>query len=149
MKTDEPQNLTPWLYDQWDLKQHKYSSEFAPWLSSVWESYLIGPDDLTLIPAIDDVNVICGIYFLWDAEGALLYIGQSIDVPNRLISHSRYGQSHAFVSAIEVKAAALDEIESAYIFALTPPNNRKYSQTGWCLHDSMVERIKNAWHPIK
>lgn len=145
METIEAIKKRPGIYQQWELKQHKYSPAFAPWLSTAWESYLAGPRSMRLTPELDDVGVDCGVYFLWDKAGRLLYVGQSVEVQNRLLSHSRNGREHAFASAIEVKAAALDEIEAAYIFALAPPWNAKFRHNGWELHGAMVERIKSIW----
>lgn len=75
-----------------------------------------------------------GIYFLWRGP-ELVYIGQSLCVPDRLFQHQRArdglasGKRMQFIRATSIPCAATDltEIEYEYICTYGPPFNDK-----WC-----------------
>lgn len=71
---------------------------------------------------------ICGVYFLI-SKGELVYIGQSIDILQRLGGHLTYDWFDSY-SYIECEKADLNLIESIYIHAYRPKGNGQGSKGG-------------------
>lgn len=90
------------------------------------------------------------IYGLHDGQGQLLYVGQTINLRQRLATHHRSSQMPAdgVVRWLEVEPSLLDELERRLIAELAPPLNgtanedaRKPRQT-WTLPQEDVELIR-------
>jgi hypothetical protein len=64
----------------------------------------------------------CGIYFLIQ-DDEIVYIGQSIHIPNRLHSHQKKNRQFERVFFVECKEEDLDEIERQYIRKFSPKLN--------------------------
>lgn len=67
--------------------------------------------------------VMSGVYFLI-SNGEVCYVGQSVDVLHRLARHRREGRVFDSFNVITCDREAMDELESLYISAFMPPNNR-------------------------
>jgi hypothetical protein len=67
---------------------------------------------------------ICGVYFLF-VENALTYIGQSVDIYSRIISHRDRVRFDSAV-LIRVPESDLNLQEIAFIRHFNPPTNRDY-----------------------
>ncbi|AQH05824.1 hypothetical protein A9R05_43220 (plasmid) [Burkholderia sp. KK1] len=67
-----------------------------------------------------------GVYFLFDDDGHLLYIGQSVDVPYRVRDHLRGLKEARFtrVAAVSVPENELLSVERKYIDLYAPPFNK-------------------------
>lgn len=61
------------------------------------------------------------VYFLWNGAGELVYIGQSINVVQRLSAH--YHKSATHISLLRVPRGLLSAVEYAYIKKFSPPLN--------------------------
>ncbi len=83
-------------------------------------SALPGTDDILAAQAPN--QPISGIYFLIEGD-EIVYVGQSIDVHSRLITHRQQKQFSHF-SYIEVPPELLDIVERAYISRFKPRLNR-------------------------
>jgi predicted DNA-binding transcriptional regulator AlpA len=66
---------------------------------------------------------VCGIYLLRDADGNVLYVGQSKQVLARLAQHLAAGKSFQCVTVIPCEEAQLDDLEGLLIRAICPPLN--------------------------
>lgn len=68
----------------------------------------------------------CGVYFLFDAEGGLQYIGRSVCIANRIISHRRARQlPFTHVAWVAVPKLLVEGVESDYIAKHQPPWNTR------------------------
>lgn len=67
----------------------------------------------------------CGIYFLIKND-EVVYVGQSVDVMSRISKHRRADTDFDFFNVVTCEPESLDEMEQAYIFALTPRYNTVY-----------------------
>ena len=77
-----------------------------------------------------DIKV--GIYFLID-QGKIVYVGQSVNVHNRVMIHKIEGvKSFEHYSIIECDKIELDEVESNFTFLYEPKYNKKISDTSYC-----------------
>lgn len=108
--------------------------------------YVLGPDAEQR--AIGDYPG-GGIYMLFDADGGLLYVGQSLDIGYRVIQHrwaARRGERLAFThfSALDVPVNLMRHIECAHIHALLPPENH-VPPAYWGHHSELVDLVKQAW----
>lgn len=66
-----------------------------------------------------------GIYFLFDHEGSLVYIGQSIAIDYRLRQHADLGRiPFTHFASVSMPQKALNIIECAYLHTHVPPFNR-------------------------
>ena len=72
---------------------------------------------------------LCGVYFLWMGD-SLIYVGQSVDVLSRLLSHGLRGQFDSF-TMIECPKEELADLETAYILLFKPPLNCGVVSTGY------------------
>jgi len=81
-----------------------------------------------------------GIYFLWDINGSLLYVGKSVEISRRMWKHIEDGAiPFAAFSYMPVRGHHLGklfmlEIETCYILALEPTHNAQFRpgrQDGW------------------
>lgn len=67
---------------------------------------------------------VCGVYFLIDASGEVVYVGQSIDVHVRVAQHRRERvKQFATCKCIPCPRYRLDELEQHHIRALDPRYN--------------------------
>ena len=70
---------------------------------------------------------LCGIYFLIDAQGLVMYVGQSTNIMSRLATHLyRTGVFIARVAYQPFDEADLNRAEAFYIHRFQPPDNVKY-----------------------
>ena len=111
------------------------------WLSKHWRDFVVTPDALHDSPGDHG----CGLYFLWDADDSLLYVGQSRELRTRVRNHLRFGTKHALATFLPLPPPLLDCIEYAYIYALTPPQNKKFADVGWAPMSDMSAVIDAAW----
>ncbi len=75
----------------------------------------------SIVKASSPFRKICGVYFLISG-GAIVYVGQSIDVLTRLGTHENFRSFDSY-AYIEVEKSHLDLVESLYIHAFNPPLN--------------------------
>lgn len=75
----------------------------------------------SIIKASMPFRKICGVYFLISG-GAIVYVGQSVDVLTRLGTHENFRSFDSY-AYIEVEKSHLDLVESLYIHAFNPPLN--------------------------
>jgi len=81
-------------------------------------------DSLLDNPSIKKLSSFCGIYFLIHNDD-IVYIGQSIDIPNRIRQH-RGHYPFDKVHYLEVNKNELTRIEKEYILKYTPRYNKTY-----------------------
>lgn len=62
----------------------------------------------------------CGVYFLFDENDNLIYIGQSVCVEQRLITHRNAGKKFKSVTILECDRKHLEGIEATYILRFKP-----------------------------
>jgi hypothetical protein len=88
-----------------------------------------------------------GIYMLCEADGRMIYVGQSKCLHQRLHHHYRYGKLpfHLFGYRL-VPEHAVKDVEIAHIRALKPEANRLYEACHWPAVDAMTAAIKGIWH---
>ncbi len=73
-----------------------------------------------------------GIYFLWDINGSLLYVGKSVEISRRMCKHIDDGAiPFAAFSYMPVRghflcSLFLLDIETCYILALEPTHNSQF-----------------------
>lgn len=79
-------------------------------------------DRATVLQASLPCGSMCGVYFLIDKD-EVVYVGQSLDVLNRLSKHMRGGRRFERFAFIACKKEDLDELERLYINALVPAWN--------------------------
>ncbi len=70
---------------------------------------------------------ISGIYFIFDYDNQLIYIGKSINVHARIISHEIKKESINYYNIIEIKECHLDEMEKYYIHKYNPKYNKHHN----------------------
>ena len=92
-----------------------------------------------------------GIYMLFDADDALMYVGKSCGVGYRNVQHywaARRGERgrHACYSALPVPWEYVDGLEVAHIHALEPPEN-SLPRVQWDRHEEAVKLIQEVWGP--
>tara|TARA_Y100000296_G_C5043976_1_gene191330 strand:- start:173 stop:541 length:369 start_codon:yes stop_codon:yes gene_type:complete len=88
------------------------------------------------------IERLCGVYFCFQGD-ELKYIGQSINVLNRVTEHKRiYGyDSYAWLPCPEAELLA---VESIYIRKFQPPDNSRPCNNlvdDW----EAIERLKDLW----
>mgnify|MGYP001587211638 FL=1 len=80
-------------------------------------------DILALSIPIEDVKL-CGVYFLITASGRIFYIGQSVDIMQRMRAHeSAWGRELVRVAWILCDIDDLDVLEAYYIETFRPSMN--------------------------
>ena len=80
-------------------------------------------DILALSIPIEDVKL-CGVYFLITASGRIFYIGQSVDIMQRMRAHeSAWGRELDRVAWILCGIDDLDVLEAYYIETFRPSMN--------------------------
>ena len=70
---------------------------------------------------------LCGVYFLMDVHGRVLYVGQSTNILSRITTHLY--QSGVIIARAAYQLfdeADLDRAEAFYIYRFQPPENVKY-----------------------
>ncbi|GAH11005.1 unnamed protein product [marine sediment metagenome] len=67
---------------------------------------------------------ICGIYFLFDYNNKLIYIGKSINIHNRIRRHEI--KSINYYSIIEFQECDLEKMEKYYIDKYNPKYNKHH-----------------------
>ena len=119
--------------------ENKHSVEFvATAINAALANYIL-PDTVDE-KIIESLPHLPGVYFFYDAQDTLLYVGKSVDIKSRVRSH--FGQSHttskeraltAKVSYVEheVTSGELSALlkESKYIKELMPEYNRRLRKT--------------------
>jgi hypothetical protein len=118
-------------------------------MRSDWRRYVKAPSQL---PGLLDIGVsahqlwnVSGIYFLCD-ETDLLYVGLSSNIGHRMSGHMKAGAIPATcVSYFEADRELLPFIELAYIKALDPPHNAKFTGGEWDGLDRMARLIARLW----
>ena len=74
---------------------------------------------------IGNIQTMCGIYFLMDGN-TIVYVGQSIDVASRVLSHIRDPQKRFDRACwFPVAKEELNDVEEALIALLKPEQNRR------------------------
>ncbi len=135
-----------WLYN----REHEVGPDLDPhfWLDRRWRELLIGPDMAVSEYGghWDDVPDMTGIYFLWAADGSLLYVGMTNTPEQRFKAHWKRGLRWVEYGFLEMRYELCKPVESAYIYALRPPVNRMYEQPRWSGHDAMVAAILEMWN---
>ena len=118
---------------------------FERYLAKEWPSYIVGPD-LEVVRFGASHPVDAGVYFMFDDDSRLIYIGQSLGISLRLAQHHWAGRRCAGFGAVSVPWPLFRSIETAYIHALEPPLNRKYLRPE-CpdVHEQIVEAIRAKW----
>lgn len=93
-----------------------------------------------------------GIYALFGEDEALLYIGKSLHIHNRVIQHFHAAtrserKKFKYWSAVDVPTDLMDMVEIAHIWALEPPENAlpRHSHPQ---HDALVKLIQEEWKPV-
>ena len=84
------------------------------------------PTDELLAHELPAKNL-CGIYFLMDRDGEVIYVGQSENILTRISRHLQ--QSPEAIARIAYQlfdVADLDRVEAFYIHRFQPPDNVKY-----------------------
>lgn len=71
---------------------------------------------------------ISGIYFLWDADERVDYVGRANDIGKRLASHHVATSDHR-VSVVETTRQESHVVELFYIWKLRPPKNCQVKET--------------------
>jgi hypothetical protein len=110
-----------------------------------WAPCIVG-SDLDVVARGELHPVDAGVYFLFNDDWELVYVGQSADIEKRLTQH-RKGLAWAFHGATAVPGDLMSRIESAYIDALRPPLNQRGGRpaTDDSQHTTMVEAIRARW----
>lgn len=108
-----------WLFKRWD----KFRFDLP---EIIVKSFPYSPADAR-IPQV-------GIYFLI-ASGKIMYVGQSVQVPHRLVAHAKaFRFTHVF--AFVAPSLLLDPIEAEYIHRFLPEWNAKIpprtQELPWC-----------------
>lgn len=124
----------------------KDSIERYRFIAEHWRHFLVAPD-MPVTPQAGPHPVRCGVYFQFGGGSILSYIGQSNNIPYRMLCHERAGRRFVGYGAIRVPAILLDDVESAYIEALEPPGNARYVPPEWDGSDEMVTAIRQLWEP--
>lgn len=83
----------------------------------------------------------CGIYFLIQ-DDEIVYIGQSVHIPNRLKTHQGGEKVFNKVFFVECSGNDLDELEKHYIRSFTPKLNKKLYRTSraWRVKKEKVDK---------
>jgi hypothetical protein len=116
---------------------------------------VLGPDaEVVPAGAYPPSGESCGIYMLFNADGALLYVGKSLGVGYRNLQHhwaAQRGKRSSFVeyAFVPVQEHLLSAVECAYIDALEPPENKARPCTTWRHHAALVRMIREVWGPKK
>lgn len=101
----------------------------AAWLAINWQRFYIPPSEIKPLRRYDphqDLGDGWGVYFLFDINDALLYVGQSLYFENRLSDHF-YKSPLPFVgySLLPVPGLYITAVESYYINRERPVYNSK------------------------
>jgi excinuclease UvrABC nuclease subunit len=111
------------------------------------------PEDLPTWERLDRAAPqLSGIYFLWDEDDALLYVGQTLHSSIRVAQHA-WGRRIPFVrfSVLEIccEPDAVEFVfpcfEAAYIKALQPPHNSRCRVSIIGQAKGMDAAIVEAW----
>jgi hypothetical protein len=114
-----------------------------------WGAYLLRPD-MDLQPMERQPPMVCAVYGLFSAEGRLVYVGQTIQLPLRIKQHrvdslrglrgkfARYGYRVA-------PEHMLRDFEIAHIHALKPEQNYAYERPEWEPHEEMAGALRSMW----
>jgi hypothetical protein len=107
---------------------------------------------VTAIPAGEPppTGVVSGVYALFNEDGRMNYVGQSVDVGSRVIEHmTRKGRKarlpFAEYRCVEVPAELMRAVEIAHIYALGPLENKKLEQPSWAFHVEAARVLRAAW----
>lgn len=109
-----------------------------------WAPYLVGID-MPLQVYGETPSAQTGVYFLFAADGGMLYVGKSVNIEYRLLQHERAGKAFGFFGCIEVPDALMSGVECAYIDALEPCQNGRPGHYSASWHGGMVAAIRVRW----
>jgi hypothetical protein len=82
-------------------------------------------NDVDIMRMSVPIEDLCGVYFLLDDDGRVVYVGQSVFMFSRIAAHSR-DKKFSRVMCISCDFAELDAMESHYINKFRPKYNGKY-----------------------
>lgn len=113
-----------------------------------WLPYLVGID-MPLQVYGQKPPFASGVYFLFAADGGMLYVGRAADIDYRLFQHRKSGKDFQMFGCIEVPDHMVRGVESAYIEALDPCLNfkRESGMTDW--QPAMVAAIREKWAHVE
>lgn len=147
LTTEEPHRNDQAL-GRWDTDC--FSVNIRGWEGADWSRYVLAPSDPYYESWRHIYGVPCGIYALWSEDSGLLYIGLSTNIKSRIRAHEKRGViPFQSVSYVEVPDIALQAVETAHIFALSPPYNAKYDESSWTGHPFMVDAIRIVWNAAR
>lgn len=98
------------------------------WVERNWVDLHVPATELWArrIPRNDVTTIESGVYFLYDRDGDLLYVGMSVAIQNRIVAHCRQWLiPFTHVSWILVHEYVMERLEASYIHNLLPPYNVK------------------------
>lgn len=125
---------------------HTTTPEPHYWLGKRWKDYVHTAEWLELVERSADVPMSAGVYFLWDADGGLQYVGASCHVQNRVAQHIWARRiPFRYYSVIEADADIAALVEMVYICALRPVYNRTFGPVRWSGHERMARLIRRLW----
>jgi hypothetical protein len=135
---DEARSWANHLEGQLDATAKRYKPRVIP----------IGPDLVTMVPRLvldacrqiphTKIDVLeaaiptaraSGVYFLV-LDGEVVYVGQSVDVLQRIARHRREGRVFDAFSYIECDLGEMDRLEALYIKAFIPVGNVSFGKPG-------------------
>lgn len=122
----------------------------------LWPRYVIAPDQMDRYEGRLAEHGVggAGVYFLWDEEHALLYVGTTLALDTRLLAHHRGRKiPYTAYSFLEVEPHPIinlaEWVEGAYIDALEPPYNSRRGRCEFLGRKLMLERITAAWEACR
>lgn len=80
-------------------------------------------DPAVIVAEATEIRRICGVYFLIDYAGEIVYVGQSVNVLSRVLQHEANGVQFNKVTILVCDQAELNHEEEKYIKALQPRLN--------------------------
>ena len=132
------------------VREAQYAEEMLSLLSGEIDQYIVRPDTQRFERATYPTNgEFAGIYILFDGDGYLNYVGQSVGVGYRNLQHhwsvgTKQRRPFTEYAALEVPDLLRLNLEIAHIYALEPPENGM-PRVQWDRHDEAVKLIKEAW----
>lgn len=138
-KTDREPMAGPIRFGSFPLARRRRVEEAIPAPRPKWSHSLVDQSPLALnVPAgiagmagtLRELSAprVTGVYFLI-ADGAVVYVGQSVNLASRVHSHESTIQFDR-VLFLKVPRSELDAVERAFIYALTPKLNTRVTHPG-------------------
>lgn len=92
---------------------------------------MINPYELEKV-GVENLPICSGIYFFFDKENKLIYIGMSVNIKSRIYTHSHYGrfwiEKVRSISLIKCEKESLRKLEREYIKKYCPVYNYESSE---------------------